>query len=48
MTILGKMQRKRKMDEKIIDVISQEEFYKLQVAVLEELKAIRELLENMK
>lgn len=48
MTISGKMQRRHKMDEKIIDVISQEEFYKLQVAILEELRAIRELLENMK
>ena len=48
MTISGKMQRRRKMNEKIIDVISQEEFYKLQVAILEELRAIRELLENMK
>ena len=48
MTISGKMQRKRKMVEKIIDVISQEEFYKLQVAILEELKAIRKLLEDMK
>lgn len=34
--------------DKIINVISQEEFYKLQVAILEELKAIRELLKKQK
>ena len=34
--------------DKIIEVIPQEEFYKLQVAILEELKAIRRVLENMK
>lgn len=34
--------------DKIIEVIPQEEFYRMQVAILEELKAIRKLLEDMK
>ena len=37
-----------KNEMKIVDVISQEEFYKLQVAILEELRSIRELLKKQK